>query len=190
MTWEAVTAVGSIAGALILLVGTLAALMQLRHLRLTYQIESYLAIMSELNSPEMVAAREFVLAQDVSDRKALEAIFEGGIDQRIVRIGGFLQIVSRLINQGVADPTLFAPVVFAVVPLWRVLRPIADEYRRRSGYPRWLDVDVLVYNAARLATLKNGGKGYPQAPLQHAQFAQFIETYQAEAAALTAERPA
>ncbi len=187
MGWDAAAAFGSIAGALVLLGGTVAAIMQLKHLRLTYQIESYLAIMAEINTPELVAARAYVESLDLGDPQKVEALFADGLDHRILRLGGFLQTVSRMINLGIADPRLFAPFILAVVPMWRALRPVAEEIRRRSGYPRWLDVEVLVYNAPRFATSRNMLRGYPDEPLKRTNFPQFLDRYNADAAALMAD---
>ena len=67
MAWDEVGALSALAGTLVVLVGSVAAIMQLKHLRLTYQIESYVDLMGRLNSPEMVAAREYLEACDYHD---------------------------------------------------------------------------------------------------------------------------
>jgi hypothetical protein len=45
MAWDALSALGSIAGALILLIGTIAAIIQLKHLRVANQLQCYLQLM-------------------------------------------------------------------------------------------------------------------------------------------------
>ncbi|HET7813019.1 MAG TPA: hypothetical protein VFL13_01445 [Candidatus Baltobacteraceae bacterium] len=146
MGWDAAAAVGSIAGAFILLGGTIAAIVQLRHLRLTYQIEAYLDVAQRSSSPDMVAAREYVESLNLDDPRELARAFENGLDSRIMLYGGHMQSVSRLINLGIADPRLFAPFRFSAAAAWRALRPIAYELRRRTpGNLRWLDIEYLVY---------------------------------------------
>lgn len=60
MRWDEISALAALAGTLVVLVGAVAAIVQLKHLRLTYQIETYIELMRQLNSPEMVAAREYL----------------------------------------------------------------------------------------------------------------------------------
>ena len=67
MGWDEISAFAAIAGALVVLVGAVAAIVQLKHLRLTYQIGTYVDLMGRLNSPEMVAAREYVETCDFHD---------------------------------------------------------------------------------------------------------------------------
>lgn len=58
MQWDEVSAVAALGGMLVVLAGSVAAIIQLKHLRLTYQIEAYIELMRQMNSPEMVAARD------------------------------------------------------------------------------------------------------------------------------------
>lgn len=189
MGWDAAAAVGSIAGAFILLGGTVAAIVQLRHLRLTYQIESYLDIMQRLTSNEMVEAREFVESQDFSDPDVLAAALENGIDKRIMLYGGLCQTVSRLINLGVLDRTLFASFTVAATTSWRALRPIAHELRKRDGSNlRWMDVETLVYHSQfdlypeRIAPRRY----YPQALMASANLNESLERARHAAAEVSA----
>lgn len=186
MTTDAIAATGSIAGAVILLGGTVAALMQLKHLRLTYQIESYLAIFEQLNRPEMVLARRYVESLVLDTPEKVNAVFENGIDQRILQIGGFCQTVARLINLGIADRKLFVPFIFMLVPIWRALRPIVEEDRRRSGVPRWLDVEVLLYNNRRQLRVADFMRGYPAEVMNRVHFPEFIESYREQSASAVA----
>lgn len=146
MGWDAAAAVGSIAGAFILLGGTIAAIVQLRHLRLTYQIGAYLDVSQRSSSPEMVSAREYVESLDLADPGELARAFENGLDPRVMLYGGHMQSIARLVNLGIADPRLFAPFRLSAASAWRALRPIAYELRRRTpGNLRWLDIEYLVY---------------------------------------------
>jgi hypothetical protein len=151
MGWDGIAALGSIAGALILLVGAVAAVIQLKQLRLANQMGGYLDLMRQLNSPDMVAAREYVESHDFEDAEVLRKAFADGIDHRVLMIGGYYQIVSRLINFGILDRDLFAPVAMTAPRVWRALRPIAYEMRARSpGNPRWMDIEFLVYNTRQI----------------------------------------
>src|SRR5580704_17478676 len=95
MGWDEISALAAIAGALVVLVGAVAAIVQLKHLRLTYQIETYVDLMGRLNSPEMVAAREYVETCDFRDAALLEKTLREGIDHRVLMYGGFLSNGSK-----------------------------------------------------------------------------------------------
>lgn len=147
MAWEELTAIGSIGGALVLLIGSAAAVIQLRHMRLANQMEVYLELMRQLNSPEMVAAREYVESHDFENSATLHKAFADGIDHRVLMLGGFYQIVARLINFQILDRDLFAPFNMTAPRVWRSLRPIVYEMRRRSPEnPRWMDIEYLVFS--------------------------------------------
>jgi hypothetical protein len=146
VSWDAITAIGSIAGAVVLLVAAIAAIVQLKHLRLANQMGSYLELMRQLSTPEMVAAREYVESCNFEDPEAVRQAFAGGLDSRILIVGSFFQTACRLINFGILDRELFAPIVMVVPGIWRALRPIAYEMRARTpGNPRWADIEYLVY---------------------------------------------
>lgn len=151
MAWDELTAIGSIAGALVLFVGSAAAVVQLRHMRLANQTGVYLDLMRQLNSPDMIGAREYVEAHDFEDPEVLRKAFDDGIDQRVLMLGGFYQVVARLINFGILDRDLFAPFNMTAPRVWRAVRPIVYEMRKRSPEnPRWMDVEYLVYSQRKI----------------------------------------
>jgi hypothetical protein len=147
VSWDGISAIGSIVGAVVLLVAAIAAIVQLKHLRLANQMGSYLELMRQLSTPEMVAAREYVESCNFDDPEAVRQAFAGGLDNRILIVGSFFQTACRLINFGILDRELFAPIVMVVPGIWRVLRPIAYEMRARTqGNPRWADIEYLLYS--------------------------------------------
>ena len=146
MGWEEISALAALAGAFVVLVGSVAAIVQLKHLRLTYQIETYIELMGRLNSPELVAAREYLEACDFHDPAQLEKALAEGIDHRLLMYGGFYQSVARLINHGIADRELFAPITMTAPQVWKKLGPLAYAWRERHpSNPRWADLEYLVY---------------------------------------------
>lgn len=44
MGWDEISALAALGGMLVVLIGSVAAIVQLKHLRLTYQIESYIRL--------------------------------------------------------------------------------------------------------------------------------------------------
>ncbi len=148
MKWDEISALAALASALVVLVGAVAAIMQLKHLRLAYQIESYVDLMGKLNSPEMVAAREYLETCDFHDLSQLERALSGGVDHRLIMYGGFYQTVARLINLGIADRRLFAAIIATSPQVWKKLGPLAYAWRERHpSNPRWADIEYLVFRA-------------------------------------------
>lgn len=189
MAWDALAALGSIAGALILLVGSIAAVVQLKHLRLANQIGAYLDIMQRFNSAEMVEARTFIDSHDFADPAVLAKVFENGLDHRALQYGGLCQTVARLINLRILDWRLFSPVILAATQSWRGLRPIAYELRKRgSSNLRWLDVECLVYRSQfELFPERIAPRAYfPQNVLDAVGFPESLEKARREAAELAA----
>lgn len=147
MGWDELSAIGSIAATFVLLVGSIAAVIQLRHMRLANQMGVYLDLMRQINSAQIIEAREYVESHNFEDPEALRNAFEGGLDQRILMLGGFYQLVARLINFRVLDRDLFAPIAMTAPKVWQALRPLVYEMRKRSpGNPRWMDLEYMVYS--------------------------------------------
>ena len=148
MGWDEISALAALAGTLVVLAGSVAAIVQLKHLRLTYQIETYVDLMGRLNSPEMVAAREYVESCDFRDPAMLEQALHAGVDHRVLMYGGFYQTIARLINLGIADRSVFAPVIMTAPQVWKKLGPLAYAWRERHpSNPRWGDLEYLVFGA-------------------------------------------
>ena len=149
MGWDAISAIGSIVAATVLLVATVAALVQLKHLRLANQIGSYVEIMRHMNSPEMVEARTYAESHDFEDPETVRKALAGGLDHRLLTWAGYYQMVARLINLGILDRELFAMVAITAPRTWRMVRPLAYAMRAQDPNPRWFDLEYLVYRCDR-----------------------------------------
>ncbi|HTV75078.1 MAG TPA: hypothetical protein VMD47_10940 [Candidatus Acidoferrales bacterium] len=147
MTWEAIGAFGSILAAVVLAVASFAALLQLKHLRLASQLESYAHCVNELQSAEITEARAFLETLDASDPAALEAAITPHVDHRIAILGAHFQSICRLLNLGVLDERLFVVYVSILPSIWSKLKPIAYALREREDAPRWIDIEYLVYRS-------------------------------------------
>jgi hypothetical protein len=149
MRWDEISALAALAGTIVVLVGSVAAIVQLKHLRLTYQIETYIDLMGRLNSPEMVASREYFETCDFHDPAQLEKALHNGVDHRVLMYGGFYQMVARLVNLGIADRDLFAPIIMTCPQAWKKVGPLAYAWRERHpSNPRWADLEYLVFSTA------------------------------------------
>jgi hypothetical protein len=149
MGWDAISAIGSIVAAAVLLVATVAALVQLKHLRLANQIGSYVEIMRHMNSREMVEARTYAESHNFEDPETVRKALEGGLDHRLLEWGGYYQMVARLINLGILDRELFAMVELTAPRTWRMVRPLVYAMRAQDPNPRWIDLEYLIYTSDR-----------------------------------------
>ncbi len=150
MTWEIVSAIGSLLAGVVLLVASIAAVLQLRHLRLSNQMTAYFHVMERLYSPEFVEARQSLESLDLRDPATLDSIIaENSLENHHVRIiGNLFQSVARLMNFGVLDEDLFNPIAALAASTWKSLRPFAYEYRKRHGMPLWGDMEYLTFRYA------------------------------------------
>lgn len=145
MTAEVIAAVGSMLSVVVLAVASVVALMQLKHLRLANQLDSYAHYTEEIQSPEMIEARAFLESLDVSDSATIERVTTPVLDRRLALFGAHFQCVCGLLNIGVLDEKMFA-MYFSLAPqVWRMLKPIAYLLRERDEQPRWLDIERIAF---------------------------------------------
>jgi len=167
MAWDALSALGSIAGALILLVGTIAAIVQLRHLRVANQLQCYLQLMEQLNSPELVTARKYIEMTDFTDAEALREATTPDLDNRIRVLGTHYQTVARLLNEGVLEEDWFAAHIVTAAHIWNAIRPAVEVMRKRLQTPLLVDFQYLVYRFPHRETVSKLLRRYPK---------EFVET--------------
>ena len=68
MVWDALTGIAAVASALVLLAGSVAAILQLRHLRLANQLGVYIQLIEQMQSADIVDARKLRLVAINCDR--------------------------------------------------------------------------------------------------------------------------
>ena len=175
MSWEALTALASVASALIVLVASAAAVLQLRHLRLANQLEAYLDIMTSFQSPEMTAARSFLATCDMTDPATVASLTSPVVEPRLSAVGTHYQTVARLLNRGVLDEELFGGYHDTAPRLWTKLKPVADVLRQRANSPIWIDFEYLVYRSKRDHLIKRFLARYPAEFVNEAQIGAYLD---------------
>lgn len=163
MTWEEIAALGSIASAVILAIGSVAAVIQLRHARLSNQLEGYLSLYRQSNSAEMSEARTHVHRLPIVDDAAAAKHVAAGIDPRISLVGNFLNELASLTRARVLDRDLFIPLLWQCTWLWPKLAPYARALRRRHGMPTWADVQYVAESSSNEDYLRRLRSLYPRA---------------------------
>ena len=152
MTWESITALAAIVNCVVLAVAAVAAVMQLSHLRLANQLESYAHYTERIQSSEMAEARAFLESLDLSTPALVERAITP-LDHRVAFLGAHLQSVCRLLNLGVLDERMFFAYISFLPQIWLKLGPIAHALREREDTPRWADIEYLMYRASKRQTL-------------------------------------
>jgi hypothetical protein len=178
MAWEALTGIAAVASALILLVGSVAAILQLRDLRLANQLGVYIQLIEQMQSADIVDARKYIETRDFNDPAVLQAAISPSIDPRIVALGVHLQSACRMLNLGLLDDELFFIYSSIAPQVWIKLAPIARALREREGTPRWIDIEYLVYRASKNKHLIKMAKRYEPSFLAASGLGRQIEVNQ------------
>jgi hypothetical protein len=164
MSWEALTAVVSVASVVVLAAAAIAAVIQIRHLRAGNQLEGFLEVSRELESPELLTARAFVeleLADRLKDGVYREELVSGTFDlmrHPEVRIANFWEKMGALIRHGVLDAPLFFDFFAHRCALrWEQLRPVVELMRQRDAF-LWVDFEHIAGLCQRyLVSGRRGG---------------------------------
>jgi len=140
MSWEAVSALATLASAIVVAVAATAAVMQIRHIHLGNQLEVVLRIYERYDSGEMAEARRYVyetlpdVIQDEPTRRAMAATV---LDPRIAVLTGFYMEIGALIADGLLEERLINRLGPSVARAWNVLAPLAAELRSLNPEPIW-----------------------------------------------------
>jgi hypothetical protein len=146
VTWEAVTALSTLASAVVVAIAATAAVLQIRHLRAGNQLAAVLRIYDIFNGPEMVQARKYCLYELpalLADDAARAAIAGAELDPRVLLVGNFANEVGALVVDGFLDQRLIWPLVPLTARVWHIVAPLAHEFRRDRSDPVWADFEYL-----------------------------------------------
>jgi hypothetical protein len=139
MSWESISAVVSIVSVAVLAAATIAAVVQIRHLRAGNQLEGFLEISRGLESPELLHARAFVeleLPKKLADHQYREELLSGRFDvlqHPETRIGNFWEKMGPLIRHGVLEAPIFYDFFAHRCALrWHQLLPVVELVRQND----------------------------------------------------------
>ena len=163
MSWEALTAVVSVASVVVLAAAAIAAVIQIRHLRAGNQLEGFLEVSRELESPELLRARAFVeleLVDRLKDDVYRQELISGRFDlmrHPEIRIANFWEKMGALIRHGVLDaPLFFDFFAHRCAVRWEQLRPVVELMRQRDAF-MWADFEHIADRCRRYLDLGRRG---------------------------------
>lgn len=149
MSWEALSAIGSLGSAVIIAATAIAAIVQIRHLRAATQLEGFLSLMTEVFDPELVAAGTFIerdLSAKLADERYRQELAGGTYDfvgHPEIRIGRFWEKVGALARRGLIDKPLFLDYNASICPRhWRQLDEVVKLVRQTNPL-RWEQFEYL-----------------------------------------------
>ncbi len=150
MSWEAVTATATLVTAFVLAAASIAAIVQIKHLRAANQLNAFLEINRVLNSDEFQAAVAFVFKELPNRLRDEEFVKElTGTDpldrrqQPEIWLGDLWDQLGALIHLEVLEAPLFLASNMYVCPVhWQRLLPVV-EFVRRDDPRIWLEFENL-----------------------------------------------
>ena len=150
MTWEAITATATVVTTVVIAATAIAAIVQIRQLKLATQLEGFLALHHEYSSPEMYAARQYV-ANELPKRLLDTAYREELVNGRAFAathpelvLGNFWEKVGTLVSTGMLAPNLYLEVgAYRVIEAWDQLADVVA-LRRKSEPLQWSNFDHIV----------------------------------------------
>jgi|SRR5580700_3007334 hypothetical protein len=134
--WETLSAIAAIATTLIIGATAIAAVHQIRQLRLSTQLEGLLALHEEFHSEKIVAAREFVakeLPAKLRDKAYRDEIALGTAtisNHREFVLADYWEKIGLLVREGVLDADLYLAIgAYRCIEAWEQLRPVIELQR-------------------------------------------------------------
>jgi hypothetical protein len=166
--WNAVAAVGTATTAAVVAVTAIFGFDQLRQLRRATQLDGAMRILSDLNSPSYLEARQFVATEllksleDPRFRKEIElgAIWTANPDaihheQAVLRT---FEAIGSIVQQGLLDHNVVVNTAgVAILVAWEHLNPVV-EIQRRTIHPRMWENFAHLYDQARAWFIERGGE--------------------------------
>lgn len=176
MSLELVNALAAVGTFVVIAASAIAAVVQLRHLRASNQLQTFMTITQEFESPEFQQRLSFVrneLPQKLRDPQfRAEYHHKHGAD-RIKHpefaVSGFFEELGMFVKRGLIDRDVFldnySPLI---VRYWNLLAPFIAISRRRSGKAAWENFEyVAVLSHAWLKRYPDGTLpgNFPRLPL-------------------------
>ena len=141
MTWEAITAIGSLATAVVILVTVVVGFRQLDELRRATQLEGAMGIFAELDSPLVDDARVFVTYElpnklkDPQFRKEIDlsALGDPKVHKELVLLR-FFDRVGTYVEEGLIEGDILYKAAFGrILSSWVMLHEVVEIHRRVIG---------------------------------------------------------
>ena len=139
MTWEALAAVATVVTAMVITITAVAAIVQLRHLRIGNQLEALLTILQMPYQPVIRESLDFVrhdLPDKMKDLAFMKALESGGQVDRTVHkelwVCDYYERIGSFVKQGLISKELYLDNSSPEL-LWNLVEPVVAVMRRARG---------------------------------------------------------
>src|SRR5579864_8929032 len=166
MTWEAVTAVGTLASALVIAITVMLTARQLRlttrqldHLRRATQLEGAMAIFRDSVSPELNASQRFIADElparltDPEFRSGIELVGRADLSMhKEIALMRFFEVVGAYVKHGLLDGAIIFDVMLPrITGNWEALSEIVAIQRKAITQALWENFEFLYDEGRRWA---------------------------------------
>lgn len=149
MTLESLSSWASVATTVVIAATAIAAIIQIRQLKLATQLEGFLALHREYGSPQMYAARQYVaivLPQRLRDEAYRAELINGTAfieSHPELILGNFWEKVGGLVSAGMLEPNLYLDMgAYRVIEAWQQLEEVI-RLRRQAEPLQWASFDHI-----------------------------------------------
>lgn len=157
ISWEAVTAIGTLFSGLVIAVTVVLGLRQLFQLRRATQLDGTMRIYAAFADPKFIEARSFVFAELPARMKDPAFVAELRSYPRIsvekhpeLIVLNFLNMVGSLVRQGSLDgASVYEYAQYTIVRSWEILKDVVREQRVGCDNPYMWGMAELLYDNAR-----------------------------------------
>lgn len=156
MSWEALTAIGTLISAAVIAISVSLALRQVNQLRRTTQLDGTMRIFAQFSDPHFIAARNFVLDELPEKLRDSDFVEELRSYKKVdlvkhpeYRVLLFLQLVGCLVKNRLVDGAgIFEFAQYSILRSWTVLEPVVRMQRESMQNPyMWGGADFLYESA-------------------------------------------
>lgn len=156
MSWEELTAVATLGTVVVIGASAIAALIQLRHMRASNELEAVLSLQRDFQSPEVQAALQYVQDQlslrldEDRYRDELATIGFISIERHpeLIACNWFTQMGTFLKHGLISESTLMDLYARLIRYYWKELSPAIAVMRRKRGDGQYSEFEFLALRAS------------------------------------------
>jgi len=167
MNLEIISAISSVGTFIVIGATAIAAIIQLRHLRVSNQLEGLLAVLARVedtNFNKWLTDTQRELPQLLSDPAYVQSILDNSFDKNVswLQLGNSYDWVGSLVKNRLIPEDAFLDVyAFRVIQAWEMMAPITVLARHDVGDAIWENFEYLYIRASQWSA-QHRDSNYPK----------------------------
>jgi len=168
MSLELLNAMASVGTFLVIGATAIAAVVQLRHMRASNQLEGLLSVLARVedsNFNRWVTAAQRQLPELLADPQYRQSIIDGTFDRDVawLNLANSYDWVGSLVKNRLIPIDAFLDVyAFRIIQAWKVIEPVTSLIRPHAGDSIWENFEYLYIKAQDFERAQGNGGGYPK----------------------------